>query len=108
MMAMLCKSETWCLREMANLRTDTVTIRANCGIKLIQKRNSQKFTNLLCLKETLGRLINANEVRWYGHALRKGDNDVLRKPLDFEVVGRIGYEQPKTTWRRQVEQFGLK
>ena len=29
-----------------------------------------------------------NSVRWYGHVLRREDGNVLRRALDFEVVGQ--------------------
>ena len=45
-----------------------------CGVKLIEKRSSQEHINLLDLEETLDRLATANGMQWYGHALRR-DND---------------------------------
>ena len=58
--------------------------------------------DLLGLEETLGRLSKANGTHWYGHVLRRDSDDVLRRALDFEVVGRRRHGQPKTTERRQV------
>jgi len=43
-------------------------------------------------------------VRWYGHVLRRDDDHVLRKALDFEVGGSRKRGRPKKTWRRQVEE----
>ena len=56
-------------------------VRAMCGVKLTEKRRSQK----LC---TLDGLARASGVRWYGHVLRKDNDDVLRRVLDFEVAER--------------------
>ena len=44
--------------------------------------------SLLGLKDTLDGLARACGVRWYGHALRRNNNDVLRRALNFEVAGR--------------------
>ena len=64
------------------------------------------------MEETLDRLTKANEMRWYGQVLRRDKDNVLRRTLDFEVVGRRGRGQPKMTGRRQmvtqVEEIGLK
>ena len=43
---------------------------------------------MLGLKETIDQLAMANSVRWYGHVMRRGDGDVLRRALDFEVEGQ--------------------
>ena len=68
--------------------------------------------SLLGLEDTLDGLARASGVRWYGHALRRGNGDVLRRALDFEVAGRRGRGRPNMTWKRQVEehihQIGLK
>ena len=46
--------------------------------------------SLLGVKNTLNGLARASGVRWYGHVLRMDNGDVLRRALDFEVVGRRG------------------
>ena len=34
------------------------------------------------LKDTIDRLVTANEAKWYGHVLRRDDDSVLRVALD--------------------------
>ena len=46
----------------------------------------------------------ANSVRWYCRMLRREDSHVLRKALDFEVVGQRKKGRPKRTWQKQVEE----
>ena len=90
---MLHGSETWCLREneMAILRrTERAMVRAMCGVKLMDKRNTEELMDMLGLKETLEGLAKANGVRWFGHVLRRDDDSVLRKALDFRVDGQRG------------------
>ena len=41
--------------------------------------------NLIGLKKALLRLVEANGMRWYEHALRWDSNHVLRRALDFEL-----------------------
>ena len=69
---------------------------------MIEKR-SQELLSLLGLKDTLDGLARASEVQWYGQVLRRGNDDVLRRALDFEVVGRRGCGQLNMTWKRQVK-----
>ena len=85
-------------------RTEKAMMRAMCGVKMTEKRRSQKLTSSLGSKDTLGGLARASGVRWYGY--------VLRKALDFEVAGRRERGEPNMTSKRQVEehtnQIGLK
>ena len=41
-------------------RTESVVIKAKCGVKSIEKRSSQELMDLLGLEETLDRLAKAN------------------------------------------------
>ena len=106
---MLYGSEAWCLREkeMAILRamilkTKRAIIRAMCGVKLLDQRNSEELMDMLSIKESLDRMAEASSMRWYGHVLRKDDKDVIGKALKFEVSGSRGRGRPKQTWRKQV------
>ena len=112
--AMLYGSETWCLREneMAILRTRKAITRAMCEVKIIEKRRSQELMSLLGLKNTVDGLVRASGVQWYGHVLQRNNDDVLRRALDFEVVGKRGCGWQNMMWKRQMEkhanQNGLK
>ena len=57
----------------------------------------------LRLKGIIDRLATANGVRWYGHVLRRNDDNVLRVALDLEVGGKRKRGRPKKTWKKQVE-----
>ena len=54
----------------------------------------------LGLKETVVQMAKANGVRWYMHVLRRDDGHVLRKALEFKVMGKRKQGRPKKT---QVE-----
>ena len=112
--AMFYGSETWCLRdnEIAILRrTERAMVRAMCGAKLMEKKRTEDLMEMLGLKETVVQMAKANEVRWYGHVLRRDDGHVLRKALEFKVKGKRKRGRPKKTWKMQVEKesksFGL-
>ena len=59
---------------------------------------------LLGLKDTLDGLARASGMRWYGHVLRRDNDDVLKRALDFKVVERRERGRPNMTWKRQVEE----
>ena len=56
---------------------------------------------MLDIKESYDRMSKASSMRWYGHVLRKDNENVIVKALKFEVSG--SRERPKQTWKKQVE-----
>ena len=54
--------------------------------------------------KTIDRLATVNGVRWYGHVLRRDDNNVLRVALDLEVSGKRKRGRPKKAWKKQVKE----
>ena len=59
---------------------------------------------MLGFNETIDQLAMANSVHWYGHVLRREDDHVLRRALDFEVDGQRKKQRWKRTWKRQVDE----
>ena len=47
-------------------------------------------------------LLRQNRLRWYGHVLRKDDNDWVKKCLEYEVVGSRPRVRLKRTWLEVV------
>jgi len=62
-------------------------------------------------KELRGRLelddiisvLQQNKLRWYGHVLRKEDNDWVKKCMEYEVEGTRPRDRSKKTWREIME-----
>ena len=79
-------------------RTERAMIRAMCGVKLLDRRNSEEMMDMLGLNESLHRMAKASSMRWYGHVLRKEDENVIVKVLKFKVNGSNGRGRPKQTW----------
>ena len=46
--------------------------------------------------------IQEARLRWYGHVMRRGEDNVAREALDMEVRGRRRRGRPKTRWRDRV------
>ena len=105
--AMLHGSETWCLRENEMVilrRTERAMVRSMCGVKLVDRKNTEELMKMLGLKETLDKMAKANGVRWYGHVVRRDDESILKKAMMFEVNGPRKRGRPKQTWKKQVEE----
>ena len=83
-------------------------VRAICGVQLKDRKISTDLMFMSGLSETIDQLATANSVRWYGHVLRREDGRVLRRALDFEVVGHRKKGRLKRTWKNQVEEESVK
>ena len=70
-------------------------MRAMCGVQLKDRKGSMDLMLMLGLNEIIYQFSMANCVCWYGYVLRREDGHVLRKALDFEVVGQRMKERLK-------------
>ena len=48
-----------------------------CGVKLIDRRNTDELMKMVGVEKCLDRMAKANSMRWYSHALRKDDENVI-------------------------------
>ena len=63
--AMLCGSERWYWRENEMIilrRTERAMVRLMCGVKLVNRKNTEDLMKMLGLKETLDKMAQANGV----------------------------------------------
>ena len=104
---MIYGNKTWCLRENEVViwrRTERSMVKAMYGVKLVNKRNTQELMDMLVLKEAADNLERVNGMRWYGHVLRRPEEDVLIKAMLHEVDGKRKQGRPRE--REQVEENG--
>ena len=82
--AMLCGSETWCLRENEMIilkRTERASVRLMCGVKLVDGKNTEDLMKMLGLKETLDKMAQVNGVRWYEHVVTRNEESILKNAM---------------------------
>ena len=63
-------------------------MRAICGAKLVDKRNTEELMDMFELKKASDKLARVNGVRWYGHIVKQPEEDVLMRPMVHEVDGK--------------------
>ena len=91
-----------CKNEMALQRAEMRMVRWMCGINLKDRVSDKE------LKERLGivditSIPQQNRRRWYGHVLRKDDNDWVKTCMEYEVMGSRPRGRPKRTWLEEVQ-----
>ena len=53
--------------------------------------------------EPITTFIRSGRLRWYGHVLRKCDEDWVKKYMEYRVEGRRPVGRPRKTWLESVE-----
>jgi hypothetical protein len=97
--------ETWPLTEK-NLdrlvKTDRKMIRCMCGISWKDKKNSVDLLKEIGLVDVKD-VVRRSRLRWFGHVIRKEDNDWVKLCMSRDVEGSRHRGRPKKTWKENVE-----
>ena len=91
--------ETWPVRkenEVALQMAEMRMVRWMCGVKLQDRVLSKELKGRLSLDDVI-LVPQRNRLRWYGHVLRKEDNDWVKKCMEYEVEGARPRGRPKKT-----------
>jgi len=103
--SMLHGSETWPVRkenEVALQWTEMITVRWICAVKLKDRVPSKGLRERLGLDDII-LVLQQNRLRWYGHVVRKEDNDWVKKCMVYEVESARPRSRPKKTWTEIVQ-----
>jgi len=93
--------KTWPVREeneVALQQAEMRLIRWMCGINLQDRLPSKGLRERLGSDDIIS-VLQQNRLRWYGHVLRKEDNDWVKKCVKHEAKGAKPRGRPKKTWR---------
>ena len=77
-------------------------VRWMCGVRLKDRVPNKELRERLGIVDITS-LLQQNRLRWYGHVLRKDDNDWVKKCMVYEVVGSRPRGRPKMTWLEVVQ-----
>ena len=103
--SMLHGSETWPVRkenEVALYRAEMRMVRWMCNVKVKHRDPSKELRERLGIYDII-LILQQNRLQWYGHVLRKEDNDWVKKYMEYEVEGSRPRGRPKRTWREVVQ-----
>jgi len=103
---MLHGSETWPVRKenvVALQQAEMTIVRWMYGIKLKDRFLSKKLRERLGIDD-IALVLQQNRLRWYGHVLRKEDDDWVKKCMEYEVEGPRPRGRPRRTWREVVKE----
>ena len=93
----LSGSETWPVRKenvVALQQAEMRMVRWMCGVKLKDRLPSKELRERLGV-DAIALVLQQNRLRWYGHVLRKDDDDWVKKCMEHEVEGSRPRGRPK-------------
>ena len=76
-------------------------IRWMCGISMKDRRTNEELRRLVAV-EPITTVIRSGRLRWYGHVMRKGDEDCVKKCMKHRVEGRRPVGRPRRTWLERL------
>ena len=74
-----------------------------CGVKLKDRLPCKELSERLGVDD-IALILQQNSLRWYGHVLRKDDDDWVKKCMEYEVEGSGPSGRPKRTWKEVVRE----
>ena len=80
-------SETWPVRKenvVALQRVEMRMVRWMCGVKLKDRLPSKELRERLGVDD-IALVLQQNRLRWYGHVLRKDDDDWVKKCMKLKL-----------------------
>jgi len=77
-------------------------VRWMFDVKVEDKFPSKELRERLGIGDVI-LVLQQNRLRWYGHVLRKEDNDWVKKCMEYEMEGSKPTGRPKRTWREVVQ-----
>ena len=84
-------------------RAEMQMIRWMCGISLKDRRTNEELRGLVGV-EPITTFIRSGRLRWYGHVMRKGDEDWVKKCMEYRVEGRRNrLKDQEKIWLESVE-----
>ena len=103
---MMYGAETWTLtRKEEGLleRAEMRMLRWILGVSLRDKKRNED------IRETLGVACITDKVRearmrWYGHVMRKEDDNCIKRIMNAEVYGRRSRGRQKKRWRDMIQE----
>ena len=78
-------------------------IRWMCGISMKDRRTNEELRRMDGVQPIIT-VIRSGRLRWYGHVMRKGDRDWVRKCMEFRVEGRLPIASSTSINKLQVMQ----
>ena len=84
-------------------RAERAMIRRICGVRLCDRKRSDELASMIGLPQDIITLVEQSRLRWYGHVMRREEDNGIRRVLDWKVDGTRPKGRPNLTWDAVVK-----
>ena len=112
---MIYGSECWTLKKKDERRMETKEmkmLRRMLGVTLKDRMRNEDVRRRTTVTSSVVSVIEVNKLRWYGHVLRKSEDEVVRQAWEVPVKGERSRGCQTRRWsdglRKRLEELGLK
>ena len=77
-------------------------VRWMCSVKLKDRLPCKELRERLGVDD-IALILQQNRLHWYGHVMRKKDDDWVKQCMEYEVEGTRPRGRPKRLFERTVE-----
>nr|XP_053619323.1 uncharacterized protein LOC128680302 [Plodia interpunctella] len=99
-------SECWATKVTDERRLPVAEMRMlrwMCGVTRMDKIRNEYARGNLKVAPIIGKL-ESNRLRWYGHVMRREENNIVRKVMDVKLNGKRNRGRPKKRWIECIRQ----
>ena len=100
-------AECWSLNKRDEKRlevTEMNTLRRMLGVtRRDEGLRNEEVRKRTGMQENIVKVVERSKMRWYGHVMRKGERDVMRRAMDCPVMGKRSRGRQPRRWKDWVE-----
>ena len=72
------------------------SLKEQSGVSMKDRRTSEELRKFVGV-QPITTVIRSGRLRWYGHVIRKSDEDWVKKCMEYRVEGRSPVGRPRRT-----------
>ena len=98
-------SETWPMKKSTETlleRNEMRMVRWMCGVTLLDRIRNEELIERMGIKP-IGEKIRISRLRWFGHVMRKDDDDWVKQCMEIDPEGK-SIRGNRKTWRKTVDE----
>ena len=101
-------AERWALNKRDEKKkrlevTEMNMLRRMLGVTRRDRLRNEEVRERTGMQENIVKVVERSKMRWYGHVVRKGEKDVVRRAMDCPVMRKRNRGRQPRRWKDWVE-----
>ena len=98
-------SETWPMKKSIEIlleRNEMRMVRWMCGVTLLDHIKNEELLERMGI-QSISEKMRTSRLRWFGHVMRKDDNDWVKQCMEIDLEGK-SIRGNRKTWKKTVDE----